>query len=107
MLAQKKWTIADQGELTDVLTTHPYPYWVEHARKDKTISFRTFMHAQAESEMYSALSKKPVIVEEVGTMGPQVCSEEMAGVFMRGQLFSAWANGQEGFCGGVRSTKTY
>lgn len=90
------WTIADQGELTDVLTTHPYPYWVEHARKDKTISFRTFMHAQAESEMYSALSKKPVIVEEVGTMGPQVCSEEMAGVFMRGQLFSAWANGQEG-----------
>lgn len=90
------WTIADQGELTDVLTTHPYPYWVAHARKDKTISFRTLMHAPAESEMYSALSKKPVLVEEIGTMGPQVCSEENAGVFMRCQLFSAWANGQEG-----------
>ncbi len=90
------WTIADQGELTDVLTTHPYPYWVEHARKDKTISFRTLMHAPAESEMYSALSKKPVLVEEIGTMGPQVCSEENAGIFMRCQLFSTLANGQDG-----------
>ena len=90
------WTIADQGELTDVLTTHPYPYWVAHTRKDKTISFRTLMHAQAESEMYSALGKKPVLVEEVGTMGPQVCSEENTGIFMRCQLFSAWANGQKG-----------
>ena len=27
------WNIQDQGEITDILTTHPYPYWVEHCRR--------------------------------------------------------------------------
>ncbi len=90
------WTIADQGELTDILTTHPYPYWGAHTRADFTVSTHTFLHAAAEGELYTSLGGKPVLVEEVGTMGPEVCSDEAAATFMRCQLFSAWATGQAG-----------
>lgn len=90
------WTIADQGELTDMLTTHPYPYWVEHTRVDRTLANRTLLHAAAETELYRAIGGKPVLVEEIGTMGPQVCSENAAGIFMRCQLWNAFAGGHEG-----------
>lgn len=87
-----KWTIKDQGELTDVLTTHPYNYWVEHARVDRSISLRSLLAATAESDLYRDIGGKPVLIEEIGTMGPEVCSDDAAGIFMRCQLFSAWAN---------------
>ncbi len=91
-----EWTIADQAELTDVLTTHPYNYWVPHTRIDPSISIRPLLHATAESELYASIGKKPVFVEEIGTMGPEVCSDDSAAVFMRCQLLSAWAHGHLG-----------
>lgn len=40
---QKEWTIFDQGENVDVLTTHPYPFFVEYCYKDDMVSYRTLM----------------------------------------------------------------
>lgn len=93
---QNGWRIQDQGEITDMLTTHPYPLWVPHCTKDRINSTRTLLHATAETEYYSSISKKPCLVEEIGTMGPMICSEEVAGDFMRVNLFSNWANGAPG-----------
>lgn len=91
-----EWTISDQAELTDVLTTHPYNYWVPHTRIDRSISIRSLLHATAESDLYATVGKRPVLVEEIGTMGPEVCDDDSAALFMRCQLFSAWANGHMG-----------
>lgn len=93
---EKGWTIQDQGELTDELTTHPYPYWVEHCLVDPLTSCRTLLHATAQTQYYAAISQKPCLVEEIGGMGPMITDEEHTAQFMRANLFSNWANGSTG-----------
>lgn len=90
------WTIEDQSEFCDVLTTHPYPLWVEHASKDMIISFRTLNHASCETKYYSDLGNKPCLVEEIGTMGPMICNEEKAAQFLRVNLLANWVHKAEG-----------
>ncbi|MBQ9967348.1 MAG: cellulase family glycosylhydrolase [Oscillospiraceae bacterium] len=90
------WTIADQGEACDLLTTHPYPRWCAHTYHDATLSLRTTMHATCETKLYADLSGKPCMMEEIGTMGPMICSDEAAADFIRLNLFSGWANGSRG-----------
>ncbi len=86
------WLIEDQGELTDILTTHPYPYWVRHAELGHVDDFRTTFHATAETSLYRDISGKPCIVEEVGTMGPMIASDEVSAKFARVNMWSLWAN---------------
>lgn len=92
----RKWTINDQAEFCDILTTHPYPFFVEHVYKDKMSSFRTLMHATSETKYYSGIGEKPCLVEEIGTLGPMFCDNETAAGFMRVNLFSNLANGAMG-----------
>ena len=91
------WCIEDQAELTDLLTTHPYPYWVRHTRNDPVDSLRTTLHATAETRFYSDLGGKPCFAEEIGTMGPMVAGDEVSANFARVNLFSLWANDCRGF----------
>ncbi len=90
------WTIADQAMFTDLLTTHPYPFWCDHTRTDETCSLRTTMHATAQTKWYAEIGGKPCLAEELGTMGPMVCSDERAADFLRVNLFSLWANNAAG-----------
>lgn len=90
------WAIEDQGESTDILTTHPYPLWVEHCSRDGIASLRTLLHATAQSRFYADIGKKPCLVEEIGTMGPMVCDDKTAAGFLRVNLFSNWAHGAKG-----------
>lgn len=96
------WNIQDQGALMDMLTTHPYPFWVEHAQLTPLTSFRTLMHATAQTRYYAAIGKKPCLVEELGSMGPMNLSEELAAGFLKTNLWSNWAHGSPGvlwWCG--------
>jgi hypothetical protein len=86
------WLIDDQGALTDVLTTHPYPYWVRHTNTDPVNALRTTLHATAESRFYSDISGKPCIAEEIGTMGPMIASDDVSAGFARVNMLSLWAN---------------
>lgn len=86
------WTIADQAELTDVLTTHPYPLWTPYADQDPLDSIRSLLHATAETRLYADVGQKACVVEEIGTMGPMVCDDQIAAGFLRANLFSLWAH---------------
>ena len=90
------WNIQDQGEITDILTTHPYPLWVEHCRFDRTASQRTLLHATAQTQYYATIGHRKCFVEEIGTMGPMLCDEETAAGFLKVNLWSNWANGAAG-----------
>lgn len=90
------WTINDQAEYCDMLTTHPYPYFVEHVFRDNYVSFRTTMHASCETKYYADLGGKPCLMEEIGTLGPMLCDNETAAKFARLNFFSGWANGSQG-----------
>lgn len=91
-----KWTMQDQGELTDILTTHPYPFWTEYMDFDPLTTIRPTIHATVESLFYGQIGEKPCFAEEMGTMGPMVCSEEVAADFARTSMFSQWAHGLSG-----------
>lgn len=86
------WTMQDQGELTDLLTTHPYPIFTPHCDRDPLNTIRGLLHATAESRFYADIGGKPCLAEEVGTLGPFVCSEQVAADYIRTLLFSLWAN---------------
>ncbi|OJF90251.1 glycoside hydrolase 5 family protein [Pararhizobium antarcticum] len=87
-----KWLIEDQAELTDILTTHPYPYWVRHADLGHVNDFRTTFHATAESCLYRDIGGKPCIAEEIGTMGPMISRDDTTAQFARLSMWSLWAN---------------
>lgn len=86
-----------QGELVDILTTHPYPLWTPNCNTEPFDTIRNGCHAACETTLYADLSGKASFVEEAGSMGPQIVSEERAAATMRMQLFSAWACGQPGY----------
>jgi len=90
------WTIQDQAMCNDILTTHPYPFWIRHCDKDRVASMRTLLHATCETKYYGDVGNKPCLVEETGTMGPMVCDDERAADFARVNLYSNWANGAAG-----------
>jgi endo-1,4-beta-mannosidase len=92
-----QWRIQDQAELTDILTTHPYPFWTPYTDYDPVNTIRPLIHATAESLFYSNIGHKPCFAEETGTMGPMVSSDEIAGDFARTSLFSLWAHDCHGF----------
>jgi len=86
------WTIEDQGELCDVLTTHPYPLFTPYCDIDPIDTMRNGLHATAESRLYGDLGGRPCMVEEAGTLGPMVSSEEVAANYVRMSLMSSLAN---------------
>ncbi|MGG1554688.1 glycoside hydrolase 5 family protein [Paenibacillus ferrarius] len=90
------WTMQDQGELTDILTTHPYPFWTPFMDVDPIDTMRPTMHAAMENLFYSGLGGKPCFAEEMGTMGPMVCGEETAAAFARTSMLTQWAHGSDG-----------
>lgn len=92
----RKWTIQGQAEHCDVLTTHPYAFFDRHTYVDRNASFRTALHGTCECKLYGDIGGKPCLVEEIGTLGPMVASEEQAAALMRVNLLSNWANGSMG-----------
>jgi endo-1,4-beta-mannosidase len=86
------WNVFDQAELTDVLTTHPYPVFTPHCNQDPVNTIRTILHSTAESRFYADLGGKPCLCQEIGTLGPVIASEKIAADFIRACLFSLWAN---------------
>ncbi|MBR2860735.1 MAG: cellulase family glycosylhydrolase [Clostridia bacterium] len=103
------WTLQDQGFYTDMVTTHPYPYWVEHCSKDYFLDYRTMMHATSQTKLYSDISGRPCLVEEIGTMSPTICNDQCGALFLRANLYSAYINGSEGllwWCANEQSNLT-
>ena len=101
-----EWRMQDQGELTDVLTTHPYPVFTPHCNQDPINTIRTQLHATAESCYYADLGGKPCFAEELGTLGPMVASEAVAADFIRAGLFSLWAHDLRGLLWWCASDQT-
>jgi hypothetical protein len=90
------WNIQDQAQTSDILTTHPYPFWVEHCQQTALDSYRTLLHATAQTRYYASVGQKPCLVEELGSMGPMNADDETAAGFLRVNLWSNWAHGAPG-----------
>ena len=84
------------GELMDVLCTHPYQFYVPGCGMEAFNTMRTELHPTAESLLYRDLGGKPCFIEEIGNMGTSCVSEGRTAAGMRVTLFSAWANDLKG-----------
>jgi hypothetical protein len=86
------WSIRDQGELTDILTTHPYALFTPFCDGEPLDTMRPLLHSTAETCLYADLSGKPAIVEEFGTLGPMVCGDVAAAAMARVRILDAWTH---------------
>ena len=92
-----KANVRQQGELVDWLTTHPYPLWTPECNNEPFDTLRNGCHPACETTLYANLSGRPAFVEEAGSMGPGIVSEERAAAAMRMQMFSCWTVGVPAF----------
>ncbi len=92
LLPEGKWNIRQQAELTDFLTTHPYPLFTPWCDAAPLNTMRTELHGTAETIFYRGIGHKPCFVEETGTLGPVMGDAETAAAFLRTCLFSLWAH---------------
>ena len=89
----RPWNLRHLGELTDVLTTHPYPLFTPECAREDFDTMRNACHPAAESLMYAGLSGRPCFVEEAGDLGRCTASPERSAGAMRAGMFTAWASG--------------
>ena len=84
------------GELSDILCTHPYSFYVPGCGKEAFNTMRTELHPTAESLLYRDLGGRPCFIEELGNLGTSCNSDARTAAGMRCTLFSAWANDLKG-----------
>jgi hypothetical protein len=92
LLPDGTWSILDQGEITDILTTHPYPLFTAYCDQEPINTIRPILHGSAESKFYGDIGNKPVLIEEMGSLGPMFSDNNICADFFRTSTFSAWAN---------------
>ena len=100
------WCLQYQGELTDVLCTHPYPLFTAGCATDPFDTLRSETHPVAESLLYAAISGRPCFVEEAGDLGRCTASPERAAANLRVAAFSSWAHGLGAYVWWADSTRT-
>ena len=86
------WRIEDQGQLCDIVTTHPYAGFVKYCQEDPLTSMRNTLHSAAESTLYSDISGKPCMSEELGDLGRTMLDKESARTYLDTLLWSCWSN---------------
>ena len=91
------WQIAHQGELCDVLTTHPYPSPTVGGDVEPYTRLRMTFLPTAQSLYYSGVGSRPAYIQESGVFSQALGSNEMAADFMRIQILSSLANGLGGY----------
>ncbi len=95
--ANGNWSLQTLARFTDMQTTHPYPLFTPFCSKEEITTMRASLHAAAESEYYASISKKPCLVEEIGTLGPMVISGEKSGNYVEKAYATSFASGTKGF----------
>lgn len=91
------WHIKDQGELCDILTTHPYPSPTVGGDKEPYTRLRMTYLPTAQSLYYAGVSGKQAYVQENGTFSQSIGNNRMAADFMRIQILSSLVNGLCGY----------
>ncbi len=84
--------VRDQGEITDMLTTHPYPLFTPNCNTDSMITMKSALHAAGESLMYQGIGGKPCFIEEAGNLGPMMVNYENTAHYTVASCMTAWAH---------------
>jgi len=94
---KKLWQIPHQGEITDVMTTHPYVSKTINNDIEPMNRLRTTLMPTLQCIFYSDLGGKPVLLEEQGGFSEALGHEEMDADFARINIWSALAHNVMGY----------
>lgn len=101
-MTYSKWTIQDQGEITDMVTTHPYISPTIDSNKWYPDDIRSIIIHTVQTQYYADVSQKPAMMQELGTLTDLTANKEQAAAIVRTHLWSGFANGSKGllwWCG--------
>ena len=90
------WTISDQGELTDYMTTHPYVSPSVNNDYDPANKMRSTIFPTIQSIYYSDLGGKPVIMQEQNSFTDTTANPDMSADFARVNIMSCISHGIKG-----------
>ncbi len=90
--AVSSWTFADQAELCDVLTAHPYPMWRGYVNCDRPNTLRWVYLTPTETQLYADISGAESFAEEVGTLRRTFSTFEALGDNLRNVLWLMWSH---------------
>ena len=96
-IGEGNWTLEDQGEFCDYVTTHPYPSPSIGADSEPYDGLRPSIMPTAQSQYYSSIAKKPCIIQESGVFSETIGNAKMGGDWVRVNILSALANGYKGY----------
>ncbi len=85
------WLVEDQGELSDILSVHPYCMWSK-AGLEEFGSIRNLFHATVECKISSGVGSKPCFVEETGLWLPIATTRQGLANAARSIFWNLWAN---------------
>lgn len=91
------WNLFGQGEYYDALTTHPYPAFTPFCGRSALNTMPAIFHSTAETLFYRGISGKPAFIEEIGSFGPAMLSEERRCGYLRATMASAWVHNCLGY----------
>ena len=91
------WQVAHQGELCDILTTHPYPSPTVGGDNEPYTRLRMTFLPTAQSLFYSGVGGRPAYVQESGVFSQTLGDWQMSANFMRIQILSTLVNGLCGY----------
>lgn len=91
------WHMEHQGELTDMLTGHPYPSPTVGGDVEPYTRLRMTFLPTAQCLYYSGVSGKPAYIQESGTFSQTIGSNQMSADFMQIQILSSLVNGLKGY----------
>lgn len=91
------WQVEHQGELCDIMTTHPYPSPTVSGDMEPYNRLRMTFLPTAQSLFYGGIAKRPAYIQECGTFSQTIGNNQMSADFMRIQVLSGLVNGLCGF----------
>ena len=83
------WSVTMTREYVDMQTTHPYPLFTPFCSKESILTMRSALHSAAQSAMYMGVTDQPCLVEEIGTLGATVLSDDYSAEYLEKSLFSS------------------
>ena len=93
--------ISDMADGLDFLCVHPYPLFFPDMCQDRDDNIRTSYFAEFQNRLYEGIGRKPVMMEEFGTFGNTIMSEEIGAEYTRmvlNRLYGAGSLGAIHWC---------
>ncbi len=94
---ESRWDLRVNGEYVDMQTTHPYPLFTPYCAIEPLTTMRAALHAAAQSVYYADVAGRPCLVEEIGTLGPCVLSDDETAQYVEQSLFTSFQYATTGY----------